>query len=356
MLTSLHIRNFRNLYDLQVDRLARVNLFAGRNNSGKTTLLEALFLLVSGGNPGKTLNVNAFRGLEPVAGSPAAVRETFWKPMFSALDMDKTITIEAEMVKRGRLKLDITLERPSTIQVPLEEIDGSSITELSHDSSLLFSFDNSLAGHAEGHMRVVGNGIDIEQPQVRVPFRAIFLSSRLGNFKEDAVRLGRLRQRKQAVIVVDALKVVEPRLQSIEDNSASGTPMIWGDIGLTELVPLPVMGEGMTRVARIILAISAAPGGLVLVDEIENGLHHLVLPQVWQAVDAAAKSFDTQVIATTHSYECIEAAGQTLGPDDFRLHRLEAGKDTRSEKRKIHCVTYEPDEIQAAIHHNFEVR
>ena len=65
--------------------------------------------------------------------------------------------------------------------------------------------------------------------------------------------------------------------------------MIWGDIGLPELIPLPVMGEGMTKIASLVLAIATAKGGIVLVDEIENGLHHSVLPKVWETVDRAAQ-------------------------------------------------------------------
>lgn len=51
MITSLHIKNFRGFEDLEVKGLKRVNLFAGRNNSGKTSLLEAVFLLGGPNNP-----------------------------------------------------------------------------------------------------------------------------------------------------------------------------------------------------------------------------------------------------------------------------------------------------------------
>ncbi len=172
----------------------------------------------------------------------------------------------------------------------------------------------------------------------------------MGNLKEDAVLLGVLRKRKQGHLLLEALQVIEPRLQSIEDNSSSGTPMIWGDIGLSELVPLPLMGEGMTRVARLVLTITSAPGGVILADEIENGLHHSILPKVWQAVDATAKQFNTQIFATTHSFECVEAAHKALGAEGFLLHRLEAnGTENR-------CVTYEPEEIDVALRHNLEIR
>lgn len=85
-------------------------------------------------------------------------------------------------------------------------------------------------------------------------------------------------------------------------------------------------------------------------DEIENGLHHSILPKVWKAVDQAAENFDTQVVATTHSYECVEAAHRALEKDQLRFYRLEAKND------KNRCVTYEPEAINAAIHHNLEVR
>ena len=185
---------------------------------------------------------------------------------------------------------------------------------------------------------------------MEVPFLSIFLSSRVGNPKEDAVRLGVLRKQKQGHLLLEALRVIEPRLQSIEDNSASGAPMIWGDIGLPELIPLSAMGEGMTRIARLVLAIASSPDGVVLVDEIENGLHHSVLPKVWKVVDTAAKQFNTQVFATTHSFECVEATHEALGADGFRLHRLEvSGNENR-------CVTYEPEVIAAALKHDLEIR
>lgn len=366
MLESVRIRNFRNLIDLEIKGLERVNLFTGRNNSGKTTLLEALFLLAGGGDPRTVLVINALRGIdsigglsafgrevlkvvgemEPIGGSSTMVREILWKPMFSSLDMQNAIMIEAEETSQEPLMLRISLERPDMIALPL----GQPINDELNEGKLLFSFCKKPDKPVERSMRVTGSAIQIDPPTTSPPFQVTLLSSRFGNIKEDAVRLGQLRKRKQSDMVTEALKVVEPRLRSIEDNSAGGTPMIWGDIGLSELVPLPVMGEGMTHVARLILAISSVPRGLVLIDEIENGLHHSILSKVWKAVDQAAKNFDTQVVATIHSYECMEEVHRALGKDGFRLYRLEA------EDGENRCVTYEPDDTEAAIRHALEVR
>ena len=124
--------------------------------------------------------------------------------------------------------------------------------------------------------------------------------------------------------------------------------MIFGDIGLPELVPLNVMGEGMVRVARLVLSIAKSPKGVVLVDEIENGIHHSAMEKVWAAVSRAANEYDTQVFATTHSLECVHAAHQAI-PEGLRLHRLQPDTGRTS-------VAYGTDEIEAAVRHNVEVR
>ena len=350
MLERLHIRNYRVFNDLKIDQLSRINLIAGKNNSGKTSLLEAIFLLSGAGNPRLALTVMTFRGIDSAAGTPQTIRETLWKPLFSALDMDKTVEISGHHTSTGQLALKIMLDKPHTTKLPLNETVETHLAELADTRQLTFSFISRLTGEVKGRTQVAGQSLQIETPNVEVPFSSRFISSRAGNLNEDAVHLGVLRKQKQGHLLLEALRVIEPRLQSIEDNSASGTPMIWGDIGLPELIPLSVMGEGMTRVARMVLAISAAPDGVILVDEIENGLHHSVLPKVWKVVDTAAKQFNTQIFATTHSFECIEAAHEALGADGFLLHRLEvSGTENR-------CVTYESEAISAATRHYMEVR
>ncbi len=347
MLKRLQIRNFRGFNALEINQLSGINLITGKNNSGKTSLLEAVFLLSGGGNAQLAVNANVIRGIEP-DGVP--VRDFFWKQLFSDLDMERSIKIEGEYKSHGRFALEIASEQQPPTEIILDRRDGVSATNLFDEHSLIFQYSDSSDQKIKSHIRFKGQGLEVQQPATNAPFIAAILLSRGRNIYEDATRLGMLRKKKKGDLLLKALQVIEPKLQSIEDNSSSGTPMIWGDIGLSELVPLPAMGEGMTQLARIVLVIASIPNGIVLVDEVENGIHHSVLPDVWRAIDEAAKQFRTQIFATTHSLECVMAAHESLSADRFRLHRLEIAD------RTSRCVTYEPDAIAAAIQHNLEVR
>ncbi|MDE0553234.1 MAG: ATP-binding protein [Candidatus Poribacteria bacterium] len=347
MLKRLHIRNFRGFNALKIDQLSGINLIVGKNNSGKTSLLETIFLLFRGGNAQVAINDNVIRGLKP---RDISTGDPFWKQLFSDLDMRQCIEIEADHTSHGQLTLEISSKRQHTTEFSLDHTNGTSITNRFDERLLVFQYSGPSRKSVKSHIRMKEQGFEVNQPTINFPFQAIMLSSQIGNIQEDAIRLGRLRRQKQGDMLLKALQVVEPKLQSIEDNSSSGIPLIWGDIGLSELVPLSVMGESMTQITRLVLAIASVPEGVVLVDDVDIGIHHSVLPDVWRVIDEAARQFRTQIFATTHSFECVMAAHESLSKDRFRLHRLEIADQTNR------CVTYEPHVINAAIRHNLEVR
>ena len=90
--------------------------------------------------------------------------------------------------------------------------------------------------------------------------------------------------------------------------------------------------------------------GVVLVDEIENGFHYSLMPEVWHRIYKVCKRLGTQIIATTHSRECVEAAHESLQPDSFAFHRLELHENANS------CVSFPSDALDAVFEQNFEIR
>lgn len=349
MLKRLHVRNLRGFDDLQIDKLSRINLVAGKNNVGKSTLLEAIFLLGSAADSRVAINSHIAR-TKADAPLGASISETHWKTLFHELDTSKAVEISADHSTIGRMEQTITWERPLTTEIRRDEDDRTLTDALSTESSLKFRYADPAAGVIEGEAREMADKVQAGRKVAYAPFAGAILQPGARDDTEDASRLGRLRRQKRGDSLLCALRVVDSRLRGIEENSSSGRPMIWVDIGLRELVPLPVMGAGMIHFARIVLAAASVPGGVLLVDEVENGLHHSVLPDVWRAIAKAAQQYDLQVFATTHSFECIEAAYEALGPDGFGLHRLDTVDGV------TRCVTYGSGAIEGAIRHNMEVR
>ena len=119
------------------------------------------------------------------------------------------------------------------------------------------------------------------------------------------------------------------------------------------MVPLPFMGEGIGRILTILLAIAECGNGMVLIDEFDNGLHYSVLTEAWNAVATFARKQNTQIIATSHSWECVRAAHSCFAKTahyDFRLYRLESLNTTTS------MISYDKNSLDAAIETGVEVR
>ena len=353
MFESLRIRNYRVFDDLEMTGLHRVNLIAGRNNSGKTSLLEAIFLLCGAGNPRLGANGTVLRTTDFGDAPPnLQTLESVWKDMFHALDVSRPIEIEGVHSEHGALNLSISLEAwRGASQIAPSVFDGAPTSQTLDGKALTFRYGDcpySEDAHV-GQVRLVPAGLEMSHPDTPSPTNARIVFARTGNVQDDAELLGNLRLRKHGDYLLDALRIIEPQLAGVEVVFTGGTPMIWGDIGLSELVPLPAMGEGMTRLARIVMGISSVPGGILLVDEVENGIHHSAMVGAWKAIGQAAERFDVQVFATTHSFECIEKAVAALTSEGFRYFRISKIKEKRA-------VSYSPGQVDLAARLPMEIR
>ena len=353
MLSSVRIRGYRTFRDLKINRLGRINLFTGKNNVGKTALLEALFLLSGGGHAHLTFNPHVVRhsGKAEVPVGPFGT--VLWKSLFFEMDTSQTVIIEGCHATLRHMQLTLQAAGADTLNgFPASLREPMMINApITGGLELHYQDRHRSAQTTVGQAYIRKDQYETKSPESPVPFLAAIVLPAHRNSQEDAQRLANMRTQKQDQTLVNALKVIEPRLKSVTDSVAGGTPAIWCDIGLSELVPLFTMGEGMVSIARLVLAIKAAVGGIVLIDEIENGLHYAVLPQVWQVVAETARQNDVQVFATTHSYECVRGAYRSLGNDKgFCLHRLEVSPEGNR------CVSYGESALEGAIEHGIEVR
>lgn len=206
----------------------------------------------------------------------------------------------------------------------------------------------------QGRVFIAPSGeLEAKRPlPVRVP-TGIYLSTRARFIHEDAERFSNLERVGRHEFILPILRHLEPRLNRLTVLVSGGMPLVSGDIGIGELIPLPLMGEGLVRLMSVLLAIANAPSGIVLIDEIENGLHHSIMVKVFEALGMAARAHDAQIFATTHSWECIRAAHEAFskgGVHDLILHRLERVNG------QVHDYAYNEETLAAAVAADLEVR
>ena len=357
MLTSIQIENFRCFDKIKVDGLNRVNLIAGKNNVGKTAFLEAIGMWASGTNPAGVTYLSGVRSLlEKV--TPDITEELLLAPLFKDFDDSKTIHIEGHLNHSRQHSLTIRSKQAVAKIISLtEEKYESGLGAITSNLNQVLTLNYvSPEGQAtENQFWIEGNNnIRGSSELAAPPLLIAFIPARgVQSSKVRSEMFGRLELISSDYDLVESLQLVEPRLKRITTIVVSGLPILYGDIGLKRLVPLSLMGDGLNRLVSILLTLATNRDGLVLIDEIENGVHHSVLENVWRVINDAAHRFNVQVIATTHSYECIEAAHAAFSEDghyDFRLHRIDRLKD------RLKTVTYDQETLETALKIPFEVR
>jgi AAA15 family ATPase/GTPase len=362
MYQSFEINNFRCFRKLTISDLERVNLIAGANNVGKTALLEALFLHCGAYNPGLILNIDALRGIEILKIEFGQQAKTPWDLIFYHLDTSKDIELIGKDKTTGQRLLRLKVIRDPLELVSIKEFLPSSSNNskgilTSSESTQVIELEFEEAERKGKYYLIIDQkGIRYAPTPIppSPPFPTFLQGARIRNpFKDEAERFGKLQLQRKDDILLKVLQLIEPRLRNLTMVVVAGQPIIHGDIGLEQPLPLPVMGEGMVRLVSLLLLIGNAPNGVVLVDEIENGLHHSLMGKIWRAIGEVAREFNTQIFATTHSLECIVAAHkafQEQGIYDFRLHRLDRSKDA------IKVVTYDQETLETSIETGLEVR
>jgi hypothetical protein len=356
MLRSFTVKNFRGFSELTVEPLARVNLIAGMNNTGKTALLEAVQLLCNPTNCKLPVDVNEVRGLtEP---SRAFVELSEW------LFHDKNLAHPAELSAingNGHSHtlaiqlLDASAAREQFQQMSNRHSQGIPSTVFDHASTILFLHYTGPRGVERvsvGGVERMG-GFFSASPAVPWHVPTTFLApTRIGS-PDDVRQFSELDVANRQQEVVSSLKMLDERLKRLALVLLGDRPVIHGDVGLSRLVPLALMGEGVRRLLSFLLAIANSRTGVVLIDEIENGLHYSVMQKIWQAVANSARQADVQIFATTHSYECIQAAHRAFrenGPYDLRLFRL----DRSGSELKV--ARYDQTSLETSIDMSLEVR
>lgn len=391
MFDRITIQNLRGIKSLFIDNIKQVNLFTGRNNCGKTSILEAIFLITGMSNPQLSINIHGFRNL-------LFTEDNDFSYLFRNFDLQHPPQMTAQLSSQKRsltIKGITTTYSQSFIENSIEpnvlpnNVHGQPTSTTNHDSpenrsNSKFHIKNSKYKRPISSNAVTDSGDDIEglefdftiddtqrfNTEIRLKQGAIkftkgykeILNATFINpetiMKDIDRRLDAILVKKNLEQIVNALKEIEPALVDIRMGARG---MVYADIGIEQLLPLNIMGDGIRRLLAILAAILERKNGILLIDEIENGLHYSTLEGMWKTILRLAHDNHVQLFITTHSFECVEALASafekkqnrstSFNNDLVSLYRIE--RDKHGEHK---AFQYEIDTLIAGIEKGFEVR
>jgi AAA15 family ATPase/GTPase len=369
LLDSLEIKGYRCFKHLTIEKLGRVNLIVGKNNVGKTALLEAISIYINRGNVQNLIHFletrnEAQRSIEQSSNRSVLIDLSF-KTLFTS--NSETSHNTKDLSIKGNVNTNAETLLLSFPELRSKDGKLTDIARKLSETSKMFSEDEGAVIEIK-YIKEKSGEFDLEY--YNVLNNSLFVEKKkLVNFPNVFIKVESLRNNELLILWDDtnknnlieyAINAMQLLKGSIKDISFIGVPSgsnnlipHVGIVGKPTKLPLRRFGDGMTRLLGLSLALSSCRNGILFIDEIETGLHYSILPDVWKLIFKTARDLNVQVFATTHSYDCIEAFAQAAIDDeksDGMLIRL-ARKD-----EQIKAFTFDEKQLETITKEHIEVR
>ncbi len=361
MLTDLHIKNFRLFEEFKIDNLARVNLIVGKNNVGKSTLLEAVQLLVRQGSPSALFEQLETRG-------EISLYEDSFRPKgydISHLFFERRVkngsSLELITSKGQDLSLKITFARNLKQLSLFENGQASKQTRIKTTTPSYLRLNYGGSEALETLIDVFGELIDRKQAKIYADLTPLSTQSNYVTTKgvgyDSLARLwDQITLTPKEDDVIKMLQILEPDVQriSFQSRQSANSGILIKLKGRRRPLPLSSMGDGMHRILAIAASLADSENGYLLVDEIDTGLHYRTITDLWRLVFETAERLNVQVFATTHSSDGVKSFSEALdlqeNKDIAALFRLER------RGQQIVPVNYTAEELNFVTEQEIEVR
>lgn len=357
MLRSIAIKNFRGFKSIDVKDCRRVNILVGANGSGKTALLEALFL-AAGASPELAMRTRAWRGVESerASGSAEDILRAMFRDLFHRFETKNSAVISLKGEDKRENRSLTVAYHPQGQQkiVPAPRNRPGAPPRMTPERTpieFVWRIEGSIVFKAEPTLS--DGRLNFPSAPEWIIKGNFFASHRLSPSIEVANRFSTLSRTFSADAFITKFSELYPIITDLSVEVDSGGPMIFAKVGnLPEMIPLSLASGGMSKLASILVTMAAIPGSVILIDEIENGLYYKQMPKIWRVITEFAREYNCQIFASTHSAECLKAAAPLAdeNPEDFGVIHTYL-KDGESK-----VLSYGGDKFADALADDIEIR
>jgi AAA15 family ATPase/GTPase len=359
MIKSIEINHFKSIAKLKVDDFKRINLIVGKNNASKTTILEALFLCIGASNPQLILNINNLRGIR-------LSKSDDFRFVYYNLEYKNKINLKLEDEKHSR-EIDIepsvstkdvtSIKRNDSTQNDLQSgnfsnIPGDIYDELTINFSLK-EFQQKIKHFSSKVSFSNSQGFEIDPVKnYKEKYNGIFLTSKTTLSANITNALENLIIKKNEKKLISYLSKID---KGIVDIKLGSNQLIYFDVGLSRLIPANLIGDGVLKLMNILLAIMEHR--VVLIDEIDNGLHFSALKDLWRLIFNVSADYKTQLFVTTHDFETLKCLKEVLEEEEFEKYQEEIRSYTiNRSNNNLNIYKYNFNEFEYSINQGIELR
>ena len=278
------IKQYRKLHDINIKHLSRINIFAGGNNLGKTSILESFYLLSQLNDMNSLFELERFRG-------------KFYNE-FQSKWLNKNIADRIEITGSfNETPIDICIQKEDSV----EDIDKTNYISTIKTEAKVNGADLESSIHLYSNREP-----DLRYAKVQVLCQGSFTSPYRYNIDLLSKAHSYAVKEKYYDEIVDFIREnmddsIE-KITLVEDNRFLVTSN-----KLDASVDITKFGEGMQRVFEIALLMGYNRNGILCIDEIDCAIHHSLLVSFSKFLQQLAERFNVQVFLSTHNKECIDA-------------------------------------------------
>ena len=377
-ISSLSIEGFRAFRSLKIPTLGQINLITGKNNTGKSSVLECLRILTSDANPNIIRSILTYREEYEEKRDEEFTDTQHLSRLSTLFNGFPEISENAESTpnpivistNKSRYKMELSMrigwasfrtdsDGSMRLTIPenalFDELESGLVPVLSIDTngrSRLYRLESFSRLYFRNSFREKSHISGSSKIRIPCMFVGPSVRERTSIWESLWDRIALSNAEKH---VIEALRLIEPKISAVSmvgDKSTRSRRAIVRSDNIGRPVSLRTFGDGLSRLFGIVLSLVNASGGLLLIEEFENGIHHSIQTEAWRMIFRLARKLDIQVFATTHSWDAIEAfqvaasESQTKGS----LVRL-----IRRDDRIISTV-FPEDELAVVTRNKIEVR
>jgi len=344
MIRSIDVRNFRCFRRLNVADCSRLNVIVGDNGAGKTALMEAIFLpLATSSEVG--LRMRQQRGIDGAfQGEANKIERALWGSFFHNNDMNEPISLTLEGDGPESRSLEISRAR-SESSLKIGEYGER------RDTGICFTWKDS-AGDFREASPSVGEKLTFPSTGEIMPNFFYYAANQTIGSVEVASRFSDLSQANDHRKFIELFSKEYPWIKDMNVEVYGGSPVLFATLANGQKQPVPNVSSGINRIVAFMLAIANSTNGVVIVDEIENGIHYSHMAGIWRLLLSFARDFDCQLFISTHSQECLSALSKASGKslDDISLWQIERGEKESSIRQ------FDGEDLKLALDYHEEVR